>query len=243
MSEKPRFIAGARIKPDGSLDISKAAVLHNEDSDKTERILTENELRNLSNHILSVSEFGKKVALGQIAKEKGTTPDVVHRELNDYKIAKIKTNEKGEIRHFHRTSVQNLKIIAELGQLLSRSKLKEIRPDLELPGWSASDNVMFTRDQFNAEGDLVRRGFTGDENEMIGASGNEVVLVFKQEIMDSDAYDATSNYPSVSNLPLENYCEVILVGTEEDSQQVESILTQYQLQVPIQLKHTWKRSS
>jgi len=202
-------------------------------------LFSEVELGDVSSQLVTQSEFGRKIRLMQLAKEKSSTPEQILKEINQFKIARMKENEKGEKRHFHRTSIDSFKLIAEMGRMLSRSKLKKERPGIKLPGWSASDNVMLTRDGFDREGKLVTPGFS--EGEVVGASGKGIIMVFTESIIDSENYDASSNYPTVSDLPVQEYCEVILANSEDDKKIVEQILAENNLSIPVSLKSHWTR--
>jgi len=203
-------------------------------------VWAEGELNNLAYRLLVESEFLKKIGLRQKAREKGITPEQIFREINQYMINRIKETEKGNIRHFHRTSIDKFRIIAEMGRLVSRSKLKEERPDVKLPGWSANDNVMMTRDIFDSKGNLIIPGVS--DNEGVGASGTGATLVFREDIMDSDNYDAIGNYPTVSDLVLKDYCEVVLANSEENKAELEKILEEHNLSIPVFLKSAWSRN-
>lgn len=202
-------------------------------------VLSESELRNISQYLLSQTEFGINLRLKQIAKEKNSTPEEILKEINQFKIATIREREKGEKRHFHRTSIDALKIIAEIGRLVSRSKLKEERPDIKIPGWSSNDNVMMTRDSFDEKGNLINPGFS--DKEVVGASGKGVILVMREDIMNSDNYDISSHYPTVSDLPLEGYCETILAESDKDKEEVEKILEENNISIHVLLKSKWTR--
>lgn len=199
----------------------------------------EGELNNLAYRLSSDSEFSKKNGLKQKAREKGVTPEEIFREINQYMINRIRETEKGNIRHFHRTSIDSFRTIAEMGRLVSRSKLKKERPDIKIPAWSASDNVMMTRDKFDSKGNLYSPGFS--DNEVVGASGAGATFVFREDVMDSENYDAIGNYPSVSDLSLKDYCEAILVDSKEKKAELEKILTEYNLSIPILLRSEWSR--
>ena len=59
---------------------------------------------------------------------------------------------------------------------------------MKISAWSSSDNVMMTRDKFDSKGNLFSPGFS--DNEVVGASGADVTLVFREDVMDSDNYDS-----------------------------------------------------
>ena len=147
-------VVGVVRNADGSLDYSKSAVMkprknneenisHSSESLDNEKIpvLSQEELASLSRQLLSKSEVARGVRLRQIAKQKDSSPELVLRELNNYIISRVRENENGEIRHFHRTSIDKFRTIAEMGRLVSKTKLSAERPDIEIPVGSTSDTV------------------------------------------------------------------------------------------------------
>lgn len=242
--EKPDFIVGAKKNTDGTMDYSKAAILKNRKTDEpiaqeTPPLLTKVELANLSRQFLSTTEYQKNIRLKQIGKQKNSSPEEILQEVRLYKKAQIKENENGKIRHFHRTNIDNFRVISEMGRLLSRSKLKKEKPDYKMSSWSSSDDVMMTRDKLDSKGRLVKPGF--HEEEVIGASGSGVMLVFNDSIMDIENYDATSQFPTISDLPLEDNCETILVDTNSDKKLIQQVLSSNNLNIPVSLKSNWSR--
>ncbi|MDA3815438.1 MAG: hypothetical protein PF549_03655 [Patescibacteria group bacterium] len=237
--ENKKFIIGTKKNLDGTIDYSHAAILNKKIEKKTNSVLTEDELKNLSIQLLSATEIGKKIRLKQLAKEKESVVEEILQELRMYKKTQIKNKEKGNIRHFHRTGIENFKIMAEMGKLISRSKLKKERPGHKMPSWSSSDDVMMTRDKFDSDGNMLEPGFY--EKEVVGASDSGLILIFKESIMNQDNYDVTGHYPTVSELSLEEYCEFLLVNTEKDKILVQQILLSNNLNIPVFLKSDWKR--
>lgn len=188
---------------------------------------------------MSSTERDRDWKLKRYAQEHTMLPEKLLREVNAFKVSKIREREKGEVRHFHRTSLDGLVSIIKIGRLLSRSKLKELDSDIQLPGWSSSDNAMMTRDAFNSDGDLISQGF--GENEVVGASGKGAILVFSDSVMQNETYDTTRFYPSVADLPIQEHCEVILVDSEQDREFVERLLSDYNFDIPVGIKSTWER--
>ncbi len=255
MAERKDYVVGVEQLPDGTVDYSHAAtlrpIIEGEVSNETSSV--RNDIKDtLGGNVLSKEELGsiylqlkylnglhKRIRIGQIAKSKSVTPEQIFQELNTYRKFVIREKEKGNIRHFHRTSIKNFKSIAEVGRLLSRTKLKEIKPGINIPMWSSSDNIMMTRDKYDTNGNMIEPGF--HEQEVVGASGTGVVLVFRDDIIDKEDYDATGVYPTAGELSLSEYCEVILVDSEKDLQEVEQILLQNNLKIPVALKTEWQR--
>lgn len=234
-----QLIVGAKKNPDNSIDYSHAAVLLEPQSENPNMALTENEIKGICQQFLQYTESHKNIRLRQIAKEKQITPEKILEEVRLYSKTKIKEREKGELRHYHRTSIENFRKIAGLGKLLSRSKLRELDPDIKMPGWSSSDDVMMTRDHYDLGGNLTQPGFY--EHEVVGASGGGVMLVFQDKIMNRADYDSTRQFPTISELPLEDSCEVILADSDSDKKEIEIILSSNHLNIPVVIKSNWSR--
>jgi hypothetical protein len=162
--------------------------------------------------------------------------------LTEQEVASEKETELGNLRHYHRISFKVLHTIVETGSFLSRIDTEEKFSDKVMSSWSSSNNIMMTRDMFNRGGDLVNHGYTTDEGS-IGTSGGNAVLVFRQTIMDQDDYEATHRYPEMSEIPLQEYCEVVLVSTEQDQASTEQLLSQHHIHIPVVPASHWKRSN
>ena len=179
----------------------------------------------------------KNRRLRHIAKEVGASKEVVLQEMRAYAKSRIKSPEK--VLHFHKTSIDNLKDIVELGGLLSRPEVKKRKPDKKLPGWSASEDVMMTQDKYNDDGALRQRGLTSHG---VGASGRGVVMVMGPQIMDLPDYDAICDYPTVSDAPLAKNCDAILVDGDEDRAEVEKLLAQGGIKnIAVRFRDEWER--
>lgn len=242
---KYNYIAGVTKNADWILDYSRAVTLEkNIIWDKVKwtifQVFSDKELQDLLIQLLQVSEFQKKIRLKQLSKQKGISYNHILNKIRQYAKFKIRNREKWQIRHFHRTSMENFKTIAELGRLLSRSKLKEKKPNMIIPSWSSNNDVMMTRDKFDSNWIIVDEGFS--ENEVVWASGEGIMLVFNDKIMDKEDYDITWNYPTISDLSLQEYCEVILVNSQNEYEKVLKILSLNNLKINVCLKTTWKRN-
>lgn len=205
----------------------------------TPSIFSVKELKMWTQHLGVQSDVLKKIKIRQIAKQKNVERAQILQEIRNYAKSQIRERENGPLRHFHRTSMANFEIISDLGALMSRTELKKKKPNIKLLGWSASDDVMMTRDKYNVEGNLVKLGLSDDE--VVGAIGAGVVLVFKDEIMNADDYDAIGQYPTMSNLPIQQYCEVILADSEETLHAIRSVLLKKNLHIPVALRSDWRR--
>lgn len=207
-------------------------------SPEKKSLLSPQELNNYAGKLSVVKKYERRALLVYLAQQKSVPWEQIFKEINDYRIAQIKERELGNLRHFHRTSFAAFETILQDGSLLSRSKLKERHPDIELSAWSASDDVMMTRDAFDKEGNLYKPGFS--ENEVVGATG-EITLVIKSAVMDLDDYDALGIYPTISELPLAEYCEVVLVSSEQDRATTQLKIQEAGFAVPVILKSQWER--
>jgi len=85
---------------------------------------------------------------------------------------------------------------------------------------------------------LISPGFS---EHGVGASGSDATLVLKENIMDSDNYDMTSNYPTVSDINIQDYVKEILGQTPQNCENITEILKQNNLDLPVTLAETWKR--
>ncbi len=198
-------------------------------SDVTERVAAlehlfgDSELRHLAMTIGLEGEFRMNLRIAALAKQKKVSPERVRAELIAFTKSRIREREKGPLFHFHRTNLVNFRIIAGDGRLLSRTKVKELHPLLELPGWSASENVMLTRDRTNAEGRLIQPGF--DPGQKVGTvGGGGATIVLRDSVMDTDGYDPIQAYPNVSDASLATHCEVVLADTAADAEEIRAIL-------------------
>lgn len=219
----PKYIVGAKKRKDGTLDTSKALTWDGNNSDgrnkKKRRILSDVERKRFASVLKSADFRGKNRELKFKAKELGVSPEALLNEMREFVKTRVDSPEK--VHHYHRTSIENLGRIIAARAMLSRSEIKKRDPKANLPAWSASDDVMMTRDVFDKDGKLISPGLTPHG---VGASGAGVVLVMGPKITALDNYDATMDYPTVSNMPLEGNCTTILVNDDGVKLAVESML-------------------
>jgi hypothetical protein len=236
-----RFLAGVQRKEDGSLDTSHAAWLLPEGDDREVREdeirLSEQDLKKIRSR-LSGPISGKVRRARVLAKEYGVSEEELLSEARAYTSEKIRMAEKGVLRHFHATSMDNFRNIVAEGSLLSRARLKERHPEMNISKWSSSGDVMMTRDKYDKNGRLVREGFS---DHGVGAVATDVLFVFSENVMDAEGYDAINKYPTASEIAIESNCEAILVKTEEDRREALSILDGIGLDVPVLLRSEWSR--
>jgi len=204
-----------------------------------DRILDASEARGLLSRLaLSPTEHGKKMLITQIAKSNGVTYEDLLAELRTHARENIRAREKGNLRHYHRTSFERFQSVVGYGGLMSRSVLREKHPEIDLPGWSASDSVMMGRDKFDSNGKVLAKGIDTVEN--AGASGKGVIFVFKEDLMNLSGYDAMGEYPTIDDLPLKGYCEAVLVYNGEDARKARRLLDDAGLtDVKVSMKDAW----
>ncbi|MFH1712176.1 MAG: hypothetical protein ABH846_03000 [Patescibacteria group bacterium] len=225
------------INEDGSVDESKSGWVINRETKKARSIPDEELKRKVQT--LSMELRRKPGLIRRYAKEHSITQEQMLFEARDYAKEQIRSREKGNLRHFHITSFENFAHIAAEGALLSRTKLKERHPEIDIPAWSASDDVMMTRDVYNKEGKLVRPGIS---EHGIGALKEDITFIFSSAIMDRDDYDGIDEYPTISELPLSQYCEAVLVAKPEDVEKTKKVLKENDLDaIPVLLKGDWSR--
>jgi hypothetical protein len=203
-------------------------------------LLSREEVRSLYQQAAHETEFRRALLIKQVAREKDIDPALVRRSLNLHLIEQMSDRERGDMRHYHRTSLENFEHIVERGALMSRTLLEEEGLDAKKGPWSSRDDVMMTRDKFDQEGNLVKPGFSNVES--VGGVGKEVMFVFKDNIIDAADYDTTGPYPTISYLPLSEYCEAILVRSDKDVQRVKDHLVQHGLELPVESMHSWQRT-
>jgi len=233
--ENKNFLVGVKKNEDGTLDYSKSAKII--DNKLNESVLPKEEANNLLFRLHSASEFERSNILSQIVKERSQPKEKILENLREISKEKILFSEK--VTHYHRTSFENFKSIVEMGKLLSRSNIKKNRPDIKIPSWSASDDVMMTRDIYDKDGKLIKQGITAHG---VGASGSGVILVMGKNIMSLDNYDAIGEYPTVSDASLVDNCEAILAKNETDLISTKKILEANNLSIPVYIESEWLNS-
>jgi hypothetical protein len=236
-----RQLVGAQRKEDGSLDTSKAMWMLPEEnkveSHEDEQRLPDDMLEKARRRLRGPLS-GKLRTLKFVAKEFDMPEEVLLRQVREYTSELIRSSENGSLRHYHVTGMENFERIAAEGALLSRTKLKERHPDIAIAKWSASEDVMMTRDKYDQEGKLVREGFS---NHGVGAMSSRILFVFSEDVMTTENYDAINKYPTASEILLEETCEVILVKTEQDKREAQRVLEENDVDVPVMLREEWSR--
>lgn len=202
-------------------------------------VIPEQDVKMLAQQMMTGPTYMQsRLRVAWAAKRHGVDKEALRQQVRNHVKGIIRGREKGPLRHYHRTGMDSFRTIVEEGRILSIPKLKERRSDVEVPRGSVCDDVMFTRDAYDGDGKLYRPGFEPEHRH--GASGADVVFVFKDSMMDLDDYDATYSYPTVTELPLEGYCEAILAKDEQTKQMAEGLLREKGLNIPVSLQNEWK---
>ncbi len=192
--------------------------------------------------VMSESALRLQMTLNQWALRKNVPAERLLQELRMFAKNRIREREKGPLRHFHRTSWEALPIIAKSGQFLSRPLIKERHPEVQLAGWSSSDDVMFTRDKYDKNGTLIMAGLRGKE--VVGASGSGAIFVMKESMMDAPDYDATRQFPTVTEIDMTPHCECLLVANAADETRLRNIIKNTSLEnVPVRVRNEWEQEN
>lgn len=239
-----RYLAWVTIDGDWNVDRSRAVVFTpwaNTINDLTQTLtarFSDSELQRIWQDLRLIRYEFQKRHLIKLAKDASITYEQILQELRNYIKKRILWFEWGKIRHYHRTSLDNFKNIIKEGSLLSRSKLQEKYPDIEIPAWSSRDEVMMTRDKYNQNGELKMLWFGFYDQNIWSWSG--IVLIFNSTIMDRDDYDHIGQYPMISELPLREYCDMILAKDQKTFDELQKLLEENDFDIKIQLISDWK---
>ncbi len=191
-------------------------------------------LQNMSIYLYSNSDFDRALYLERKARELGLTKDELFARVNQFVKDRIRSKEKGPLLHYHKTTLDKFANIVLSGELLSRPILKEKYPDQQLSPSSSSDNVMMTRDIYNADGTLRKPGLLPHV-----AAWGEVAFVFSPSVMDLEGYDATGMYPTASEIPLRETLDTVLVRDEVKLAGVKQLLLDHGIEVPVRTETWW----
>jgi hypothetical protein len=185
----------------------------------------------------------------RLARKSGASVEAVGEALNTAAKEHVTGREHGELYHYHRVPFDNgLRVIASEA-LLSRSE-QESAGSTDVPThWSASSEVMMTRDHYNTEGVLTKLGLS----ESYANIGPEV-FALDQSVMEAKGYDLATDLavPRASRIPLSEHGAAILIDDErhvtdparlaEMTQRLTDALGERGLsQVPVRPITVWKR--
>jgi len=256
-AETGQQFVGVKKDQNGGLDFSSAPeVLTDEQVDKrvreqrfqqaiqdAEKVgLSEDRLRTLVT-TFSLGDNDKPIhrraILATEGKKVGAKSEDVLSLVRNYKKERVRVSENGDLYHYHQTSFDGFESASEMGGLMAYDKLKALGKIPEERGIGARpDVVQMTRDEYNGDGKLVRRGLV--EGVQIGAI-SEVALVFDESAMDLPDYDNLGHYPNLTTIPFDRL-KCVLVGGEEDKLHAQEILESHNLSVDVKTKDEWTAS-
>ncbi len=180
----------------------------------------------------------RKMAIGGAAKESGVSPEEALHQIRIFAKSKIAFPEKTF--HYHQTGFDRLDDVLKMGALLSRPKLQERNPNVSLPPWSSSDDVMMTRDHYDSDGKLYIPGFSPHG---VGNLSKGVTFIMGLRIIDQLDYDTTGHYPTISEAQLEKVCDAVLADTPDMISVIKEKLASQKLDnIPVVLKSEWEKS-
>lgn len=186
---------------------------------------------------LARGKMDRKALVNTFAKQFGVDGPEMLQLLRMRSKEQIAHPEK--VIHYHRTSLERFDSILGDGALLSRPEIMRRHPELKIPGASASDDVMMTRDQYDPEGTLIAPGLTDHE---AGASGGGVVFALGPELMDYNSYDSMGVSPTISHAPLKETCSAVLIVDEKDREEVQQRLEENNLgHISVVLRSEWEK--
>ena len=246
MTDTGETYIGVKKNPDGTPDLSRAAIILTEPplpkiteilNKAQEKGVSEQQILNLIHSLRNKNHLIKRARLSAFSREHNVNIDELKNLVLKYVSERTKNLSEGTNYHYHRTSLDALPSILETRALLARSELKKINPDINLPSWSARDEIMTTRDEYNQVGKLIKPGLGA----AIGASGNGVTFVLKESVMDLPGYDAIDNYPCIPNVPLSSEVKAVLVDSESEMAGVKTVMERFGYgNISIQTVNQWR---
>ena len=181
----------------------------------------------------------RRAILATEGKKVGAKSEDVLSLVRNYKKERVRVSENGDLYHYHQTSFDGFESASEMGGLIAFDKLKALGKISEERGVGARpDVVQMTRDEYNNDGKLIRKGLV--EGVQIGAI-SEVALVFDESVMDLPDYDNLGHYPNLSTIPFDKL-KCVLVGDEGDKPHVQEILENHNLSADIKTRDEWSAS-
>ncbi len=163
------------------------------------------------------------------AKKEGVPADEMLAEVRAINKERRFGKNKDNIKFYHSTSIDRLSSILESGQLLSRKEREARGEDVSKLPWSSSENIQFSCDDFDENGEMIRPGL--DEGR--GAFGSEVSFVFGGDLMDEKSFEPAPPYPTVEKVDISEKCLGIIVKNAENVKAVESMLKEKGIDIPV----------
>lgn len=214
---------------------SEAELTATQEQEKAPEI-GEEDIRSFIHRIEDQTALMQKYAVRDTARKLKISEDYLLETARRYAAEKIKRQEKGVLYHYHKTNLDALRTIAEDGTMLSRTELQKRHPDMQISGWSSSDDIMMSRDKYDSQGNLTEPGIS---NYVIAAG--DATLVFKPTIMDRKGYNPIGRYPTISNIPVADYTEAVLARDSSAVPAIKEILQQNAVSIPVQTQAEWRQ--
>lgn len=165
------------------------------------------------------------------------------KKLTSFVLSKGKEeiSSPDKVLHYHRTSMQSFEQIMQTGFLLNRRNMQLNGIDTSNLRGSSSANIQFSRDVYNADGELQISGYDLDDN--LGASSADVVFVMSPELMNEETYNCFGMYPTVEKADIQKYCATILAKDPDIQMQIESLLRGKNLPIKTILQEEFDREA
>ena len=165
------------------------------------------------------------------------------KELTKFVLEKGRSeiSSPDKVLHYHRTSIQSFEQIMQTGFLLNRKNMQLNGIDISGLKGSSSPNIQFSRDIYDANGELQSSGF--DINDNLGANSADIVFVMSPEVMNEDTYNCFGTYPTVEKADIQRCCATILAKDPNIQMQIESILKGKGLSIRTMLQEEFDREA
>lgn len=163
------------------------------------------------------------------AKKEGIPADEMLAKVRAINKERRFGKNKDYIKFYHSTSIGGLSSILKSGQLLSRKEREARGEDVSKLPWSSSENIQFSCDDFDENGEMIRPGL----GEGRGALGSEVSFVFGGDLMDEKSFESAPYYPTVEKVDISEKCLGIIVKNAENVEVVESMLKEKGIDIPV----------
>ena len=240
---------GVKIGPGGRRDFSRALIVipkaENQGTGGLQAVIQTAEASGIGLDDLRQLRTALAMAAGEVLMRRGTivsfsknhSVDAAHalQLVRDFRREEIRQNEKGLLYHYHQLPIDKLESAVTDGLLMSSDTQKAL--GRKVGGTSRPDVVQMTRDKYDTQGKLIRRGL-GEANLM----GDDMVTwVLKPSVMELPGYDATGEYPDLPQVQLQTeYVEAVLVSKDSEIPRVQELLSQNKLGVRVATWDSWK---